>query len=111
MRVPAEPVILSIAGKYIGRFQHAILADVPSEALRLQIHLVIPSEQQTLVITASAADPAIDRRNDTVYKNTLFLRDDQLFETLDSGIMPANRREAASRSSFAGLDLTSTMAA
>ena len=79
-------MILSIAGKYIGRFQQALPAGVPSEALRLQIHYVIPRKQQTLVITASAADPAIDRRNDTVYKNTLFLRDDQLFETLDSGI-------------------------
>jgi outer membrane receptor protein involved in Fe transport len=86
MRVPAGPVTLSVTGKYIGLFHQPLAADAPSEELRLQIHYVIPKEQQTLVITATVADPSIDRRNDSVYKNTLFLRDDQLLETLDSGI-------------------------
>jgi len=86
MRVPAGPITLSVSGKYIGLFHKSLAGDAPSENLRLQIHYVIPRDQQTLVITATAADPAIDRRNDSVYKNTLFLRDDQLIETLDSGI-------------------------
>jgi len=86
MRVPSGPVTLTVAARSIGTFHQALAADAPSEGLRLQIHYVIPKDQQTLVITATAADPAIDRRNDSVYKNTLFLRDDQLFETLDSGI-------------------------
>jgi len=86
MHVPPGPVTLSIAGRNTAAFHMSLAADAPSEGLRLQIHYVIPREQQTLVITATAADPAIDRRNDSVYKNTLFLRDDQLFETLDSGI-------------------------
>ncbi len=86
MRVPAVPVTLSVSGKFIGQFQQVLAADAPPESLHLQIHYAIPREQQTLVITATATDPAIDRRNDSVYKNTLFLRDDQLFETLDSGI-------------------------
>ena len=63
-----------------------LAADAPSEKLRLQIDYVIPAGRESIVITATEADPAIDRRNDSVYKNTLFLRDDQLFETLDSGI-------------------------
>jgi outer membrane receptor protein involved in Fe transport len=86
MRVPAVPVALSVTGRYIGAFHQALAVDAPSEELHLKIHYVIPRAQETLVITATAADPAIDRRNDSVYKNTLFLRDDQLFETLDSGI-------------------------
>lgn len=86
LRVPAGPVTLSVTGTYIGPFHQALAASVLSEHLRLQVHYEIPKAQETLVITAVTADPAIDRRNDSVYKNTLFLRDDQLFETLDSGI-------------------------
>jgi hypothetical protein len=86
MRTPALPVTISVTGKYVGVFHISLAANAPSEDLQLQVHYEIPKAQETLVITATAADPAIDRRNDTVYKNTLFLRDDQLFETLDSGI-------------------------
>src|SRR5205085_4443485 len=35
---------------------------------------------------AAPLDPAIDRRNDVIYKNTLFGRDDQLVQTLNAGI-------------------------
>ncbi len=86
MRVPAGDVALSVNGRYIAPYQRTLTADAPSENLILQVHYEIPSAQETLVITGTAADPAIDRRNDSVYKNTLFLRDDQLFETLDGGI-------------------------
>jgi len=86
MRVPGGPVTLSVIGRNIGTFHQMLAADAPSEKLRLQIDYVIPAGRESIVITATEADPAIDRRNDSVYKNTLFLRDDQLFETLDSGI-------------------------
>jgi len=39
-----------------------------------------------VVIQDTTLNPTIDQRNDTVYKNTLFQRDDQLVETLDAGI-------------------------
>jgi hypothetical protein len=83
---PTGAMTLTVSGRYIARFEHAVAADSPSDDLRLQIHYVIPPARETLVITAQAADPSIDRRNDTIYQNTLFNRDDQLFETLDSGI-------------------------
>ena len=86
IRVSSRVTVTLRFGSYIERFQRVLSADAETQDLRLTIRYVIPREQQTLVITASSADPAIDRRNDTVYKNTLFLRDDQLFETLDSGI-------------------------
>ena len=84
--MPAESVDLTVTGTYIGASHFSLAADAPSEDLQLQIHYVIPKAQESLVITATAADPSIDRRNDTIYRNTLFLRDDQLVETLDSGI-------------------------
>ncbi len=86
MRVPPGAATLSVSGQYIAPFKQTLAADAPSKGLRLQIHYLIPKAETSLVITATAADPAIDRRNDTVYKDTLFLRDDQLMETLGSGI-------------------------
>ena len=38
------------------------------------------------MITAHVLNPEIDRRNDAVYKDTLYNRDDQLLYTLDAGI-------------------------
>ena len=85
-RVPPGPVTLTVTGKQIVPLQQVVAADAPVQSLTLRIHYAIPAVRESVVITATAADPAIDRRNDTIYKNTLFLRDDQLFETLDSGI-------------------------
>jgi len=75
---------LVVSGRYVGANQAALSAG--RNNVELKIRYELPRVEETLVITAQAADPAIDRRNDTIYKNTLFLRDDQLFETLDSGI-------------------------
>jgi len=54
--------------------------------LRLLVSYVIPPVHENLVISATALNPTIDRRNDTVYKSTLFSRDDQIFDTLAAGI-------------------------
>lgn len=86
LRVPHIPIRLTVTGKYIAANETTVADDAPAQNLELKIRYEIPATAETLVITASVVDPAIDRRNDTVYKNTLFLRDDQLFETLGSGI-------------------------
>jgi hypothetical protein len=82
---PGE-VTLTVSGNFIAHFELRIAPIAPSSELRLKIHYVIPAAQETLVITARAADPSIDRRNGAIYQDTLFNRDDQLIETLDSGI-------------------------
>ena len=84
--VPEGAVVLTVSGRFIGRNEQKIGSDEEVSNLRIPIHYVLPTAQETLVITAQAADPSIDRRNDSVYQNTLFNRDDQLLETLDSGI-------------------------
>lgn len=84
--VPKGPLTIAVSGKYIARFSQSIPSGSPTTALHLQIHYVIPSTQESLVITAKSADPSIDRRSGALYQNTLFSRDDQLFESLDSGI-------------------------
>lgn len=59
------------------QLQNRLEIEVSSELLRLY---------QSLVIVASGLEPGIERRNDTVYRDTLFSRDDQVFHTLDAGI-------------------------
>lgn len=84
--VPMATISLSASGKYVAPNQLTLAPTAAIENVELRIRFDIPRVEESLVITASAPDPAIDRRNDSVYKNTLFLRDDQLFESLDSGI-------------------------
>lgn len=47
---------------------------------------VLLRRHESLVIVGGTLDPAIERRNDGVYRDSLFPRDDQLFHTLDAGI-------------------------
>ena len=86
LAVPGVQVTLTVLGTYVAPNERKLLPAADAADLQLQIHYDIPRVEQTLVITASAPDPAIDRRNDTIYKNTLFLRDDQLIDTLNGGI-------------------------
>lgn len=86
LSVPNEPLSLNFSGKNISSLTRIIAADESSENLQIRIAYIIPPIHEDVVIAASALDPAIDMRNETVYKNTLFLRDDQLLETLNAGI-------------------------
>lgn len=54
--------------------------------LRLRVSYVVPEVRDDVTIVDTTLDPGIDRRNERVYRDTLFSRDDQIFHTLDSGI-------------------------
>jgi len=84
--VPNEPLSVQFSGKNISPVERAIALSDASENLQIRITYVIPPVHASVVIEATTLDPAIDQRNDTVYKNTLFGRDDQLFQTLNAGI-------------------------
>ncbi len=86
LAVPNEALILKVTGKNIIAFEKQISASEAATSVRLEIAWIIPPIHDSLVISASQLDPTIDRRNDTVYKDTLFSRDDQIFHTLDAGI-------------------------
>jgi hypothetical protein len=86
LQVPREDVLLKVSGKNIVAQERPVNANEPSENLRLEIEYVIPKIHDGLVISAAQLDPAIDRRNEAVYRETLFSRDDQVFHTLDAGI-------------------------
>jgi outer membrane receptor protein involved in Fe transport len=84
--VPATAFNARIEGKYVVAQPRDFSADEATENIRFEIRFAIPRVHESVVINASQLDPTIDRRNDTVYKNSLFSRDDQIFHTLAAGI-------------------------
>jgi len=84
--IPDEPLTLIVEGKNLQGTQKAIAAGEPSTNLQLKVRYIVPPVHESVVIQAAPLDPAIDRRNDVIYKNTLFGRDDQLVQTLNAGI-------------------------
>jgi outer membrane receptor protein involved in Fe transport len=84
--VPSGMLTIRFEGKNITPFEQSFSATAPTQNLRIKVSLIIPSIQESVIIQDSTVNPAIDQRNDTVYKNTLFQRDDQLVETLNAGI-------------------------
>lgn len=84
--VPREPITLRVEGRYVAPLERRIGPGEPTENLEIEVAFVLPPVHESVVIVAAPFDPAIDRRNAAIYKNTLFARDDQLLFTLDAGI-------------------------
>ena len=86
LRASDFPVTVKVSGRYISSEGRVIAAGSQHENITLSVRYTIPPRQESLVITATALNPTIDQRNDAVYRNTLFYRDDQIFDTLAAGI-------------------------
>jgi outer membrane receptor protein involved in Fe transport len=86
LAVPAEALIVKITGKNLVALERKIDAREQSEHLSFEVRYSIPPVHDSVVIADTALDPTIDQRNDTIYKNTLFGRDDQLIFMLNAGI-------------------------
>jgi outer membrane receptor protein involved in Fe transport len=86
LTVPREAVTLLVTGKNLVTVEKMITPDAQSENLRIDVEYLIPKIHDGLIISASQLDPTIDRRNEAVYRDTLFSRDDQVFHTLDAGV-------------------------
>ncbi len=86
LEVPREAVSLRVTGKNISVQELTISSTEQEDNLRVEIAYIIPKIHDGLVISASQLDPTIDRHNETVYRDTLFSRDDQVFHALDAGI-------------------------
>lgn len=84
--VPLEELSVKVEGKYITAQTRSFGAREATENIQIHVRFTVPPVHESIVITASQLDPAVDRKNDVIYKSTLFGRDDQLFHTLDAGI-------------------------
>lgn len=86
LSIPDENSTLTVIGQFLVSGDRSLVAGERSDNLSIVVYYRIPPVHENLVITATALDPTIDRRNDAIYSKTLFSRDDQLLETLNAGI-------------------------
>jgi outer membrane receptor protein involved in Fe transport len=84
--VPNESLSVKITGKNIEPQTRIYSSADPLENLQIKIVYVVPPVSENVTIQAESLTPEIERRNDTIYKNNLFGRDDQLIFTLNAGI-------------------------
>jgi outer membrane receptor protein involved in Fe transport len=86
LSVPRAPLTVRFEGDNIAPQERSLGASDATENLQIKIEFVVSPIHEAVVIVSDGLDPAIERRNDTIYKNALFGRDDQLIETLNAGI-------------------------
>ncbi|MDQ3061297.1 MAG: TonB-dependent receptor [Acidobacteriota bacterium] len=86
VQVPSKSISVKFFGNKIAA-QTRIFA-VTDTVIRLQIktNFVVRPINENVTIEANILTPEVEQRNDTIYKNTLFGRDDQLVQTLNAGI-------------------------
>lgn len=84
LKIPENVTILRIEGKNVIAREFQFRPD--QNNLLIQIEYTIPPIHDSLVIEATALEPGVERRNEAIFKDTLFSRDDQVFQTFDAGI-------------------------
>jgi hypothetical protein len=84
--VPRGGVTLGFSGRNIEPVERVISSSDPAEDIEVLVSFHVPPVHESVVIVASGLEPVIDRRDDAVFRGTLFSRDDQVFQTLNAGI-------------------------
>lgn len=86
LAVPREQAMLRIEGKNIVPVEMPLGADDTVANLEIKIEYSIPPIHESVVIEDSTLEPSADRRDNTIYRDSLFSRDDQVFHTLNAGV-------------------------
>lgn len=86
IEVPAGALSVRFEGANINPVERVITASDASQDLEIKVELVVKQIHENVVIVSDVLEPAIEQRNDAIYKNTLFARDDQILFTLNAGI-------------------------
>jgi outer membrane receptor protein involved in Fe transport len=86
IEVPEEGLVVKVSGKDIDPIERLVSPLDLDRPIRLVVSYVVPPIHESVVIVDTTLDPSIDRRNEAIYRSTLFSRDDQVFDTLAAGI-------------------------
>jgi outer membrane receptor protein involved in Fe transport len=86
LQVPAEPLSVKFYGKNLETVTRIFAPGDALENLQIKINYIVPPIAESVIIEADALAPDVELRNESIYKNTLFGRDDQLIFTLNAGI-------------------------
>ena len=82
----ADAYVLRVEGRNITPLETIFSSGDATEDLRIKVETVVAPIHESVVIVSSALEPAIERRDEAIYRDTLFARDDQLLFTLNAGI-------------------------
>lgn len=86
IQIPAESFTARFSGKNISSQTRIFSADEKTENVQIKINYVVSPINENVTIIDDALSPDLERRNESVYNNTLFGRDDQIIQTLNAGI-------------------------
>ncbi len=87
LEVPGdEPLSVKFYGKNVNAVTRIFAPADTLVNLQIKISYTVAAVNESVTIQADSLTPEIDRRNDTIYKNTLFGRDDQIIQGLNAGI-------------------------
>ena len=86
VKVPDEPISVRFFGNNIEPFTRIFAPNEKLENTQIKVIFVVPPVSEKVMIEDNALSPEIETRNDSVFNNTLFGRDDQLIQTLNAGI-------------------------
>ncbi len=86
LQVPNESLSVKFFGDNLQTITQIFAPSEKVENLQIKISYIVPPVNESVVIEADSLTPEVERRNESVYKNTLFGRDDQLIQSLNAGI-------------------------
>ncbi|HQU94213.1 MAG TPA: TonB-dependent receptor plug domain-containing protein, partial [Pyrinomonadaceae bacterium] len=84
--IPEGDVTAVFTGKNISPVTLSLSSADATSGIQVKINYLVPPISENVTITDDSLTPQIEFRNDALYKNTLFGRDDQLIQTLNAGI-------------------------
>ncbi|MEP6944887.1 MAG: TonB-dependent receptor [Acidobacteriota bacterium] len=84
--IPPGQITVTVSGNNIAGVTRTFSATDKLDDVQLKVTFVVPQISESVTIQADALTPNVEFRNDTIYKNSLFGRDDQLLQTLNAGI-------------------------
>lgn len=86
LKVPLDVFSVKFSGNNIEPLTQNFSSGDKTENLQIKIKFVVPPISEAVTIQNDALTPDIEIRNDAVYRNFLFNRDDQIIQSLNAGI-------------------------
>ncbi len=86
VQVPSESLSVKFFGNNISPVTRIFSVTDTLIQLQIRTNFIVRPINENVTIEANTLTPEVEQRNESVYKNTLFGRDDQLLQTLNAGI-------------------------
>jgi outer membrane receptor protein involved in Fe transport len=84
--IPDEALIITVSGKNLTAKSFPLTKIDLKSNISLVVSYTIDPINEEIVINTKTLEPSIERRNGKIFSDTLFSRDDQIFQSLDAGI-------------------------